>query len=121
MKDIFTTRVLIAVIVAGIVGTLANTFALALVASPDRMALALVPGRYAVAIALCVALPFLVRKIGGIGFFTIGILWLTVAASVLAKLVFGVGAPWIMVLGFNLIYAVAAIAAYQFIAVKLVR
>ncbi len=121
MMHIFNTRVLIAVVAAGVVGTLVNTAALALVVSPDRLALALVPGRYVVAIALCLALPFLARKVGGLGFFAIGILWLTVAASVLAKLVFGVGAPWMMVLGFNFVYAVAAIAIYHLIAVKLVK
>ncbi len=101
--DIFTRRTLLAVIAAGVVGTLANT-------------VALVPGRYAVAIALCLALPLLTRKVGDVWFFVIGILWLTVAASVLANLVFGVGAPWAMVLGFNLVHAIAAIATYRVIA-----
>ena len=119
MMDILTSRSLIAVVVAGIVGTLVNTIAVALVVSPDRLALALVPGRYAVAIALCLALPLLARKVGGLKFFAIGTVWLTVAASVLAKLVFGVGAPWTMVLGFNLVYAIAAMATYHLIAVKL--
>lgn len=119
MMDIFTTRALMGVVVAGVVGTLVNTVAVALVVSPDRLALALVPGRYAVAIALCLALPLLARKVGGLGFFAIGILWLTVAASVLAKFVFGVGAPWAMVLGFNFVYAIAALAAYHLVTVKL--
>lgn len=121
MFDIFTARALIAVVAAGVVGTLVNTVAVALVVSPDRLALALVPGRYAVAIAPCLALPLLARKVGGPGFFAIGALWLTVAASVLAKFVFGVGALWGMVLGFNLVYAIAAIAAYHVIAVKLAK
>jgi len=121
MMDIFTARDLIAVIVAGIVGTLVNTVTLALVISPDRLALGLVPGRYAVAIVLCLALPLLARKVGGLGFFSIGTLWLTVAASVLAKMVFGVGAPWAMVLGFNLVYAIAAMAAYHVITIKLAK
>ncbi len=119
--DVFTRRTLLAVVAAGVVGTLANTVALALVVSSDRLALALVPGRYAVAIALCLALPLLARTVGGPWFFVIGIVWLTVAASVLAKLVFGVGAAWAMVLGFNLVYAIAAIATYHVIALGAAR
>ena len=119
--EIFNTRVLIAVVVAAITGTLFNAAAVAIAVSPDRLALALVPGRYLVAIALCLALPFLSRQFDRPWFFIIGILWLTVAASVVAKLVFGVGAPWPMVLGFNLVYAVAAIAAYHLITTKLVK
>jgi hypothetical protein len=41
---------------------------------------------------------------------------LTVIPSILAKLVFGVGAPWLFVLGVNAIYAVAAWATYLAIA-----
>lgn len=118
MWDPFATRALIAVVIAGIVGTLVNTIAVALVVSADRLALALVPGRYAVAIALCLVLPLLARKLGGVGFFAIGALWLTAAASVFAKLVFGVGAPWAMVLGFNFVYAIAALLTYHFIAIR---
>ncbi len=87
MMEIFNTRVLIAVVVAAITGTLFNAAAVAIAVSPDRLALALVPGRYLVAIALCLALPFLSRQFDRPWFFIIGILWLTVAASVVAKLV----------------------------------
>ena len=41
----------------------------------------------------------------GFGFFVIGTSWLTVAASILAKFVFGVDATWSFLLGSNLVYA----------------
>jgi hypothetical protein len=41
---------------------------------------------------------------------------LTVIPSLLAKLVFGVGAPWLFVLGVNAVYALAAWATYLAIA-----
>lgn len=119
MMKVFNTRVLIAVVVAGVTGTLLNAVAVAIAVSPDRLALALVPGRYAVAIALCLALPLLSRQVDRLWFFIIGVLWLTVAPSLAAKLIFGVAAPWLMVLGFNLSYAIAAIVAYHLIAPKL--
>lgn len=121
MMEMFSTRVLTAVVVAAIAGTLFNAVAVAIAVSPDRLALALVPGRYIVAIVLCLALPLLSREFDRLWFFVIGIFWLTVAASVVAKLVFGVGAPWSMVLGFNLVYAVAAIIVYHLVTAKPVK
>ncbi|MEM7633471.1 MAG: hypothetical protein AAF299_02850 [Pseudomonadota bacterium] len=119
--EMFSTRVLVAVVVAAVSGTLFNAAAVAIAVSPDRLALALVPGRYIVAIALCLALPFLSRLFDRLWFFISGVLWLTVAASVIAKLIFGVGAPWSMVLGFNLVYAIAAIITYHLITAKSVK
>ena len=115
MMEMFNTRVFVAVIAAGVMGTLFNAAAVAIAVSPDRLALALVPGRYFVAIALCLALPLLSRLFGRLWFFIFGVLWLAVAASVVAKMFFGVGAPWSMVLGLNLVYAIAAIITYHLI------
>lgn len=98
-----------------------NAAAVAIAVSLDRLALALVPGRYIVAIALCFALPFLSRQFDRLWFFIIGILWLSVAASIVAKFVFSVTAPWSMVLGFNLVYAIAAIVVYHLLTAKLVK
>lgn len=103
---------------AGTVGTVANTAALVAVHGGDRLPLALVPGRYAVAIALCGALPLLHRWLAGAWFWAAGALWLSGAASVLAKLVFGAAAAWPEVVAFNLVYALAALATYWLIAVK---
>lgn len=109
------TRVLIAIIVAGIVGTIANTAALVALLGSDRMSLALVPGRYLVAIALCAALPLMDRWLWGAWFWAAALAWLTVAPSLLAKLAFAAAAGWGAVLAFNLVYAVAALATYLLI------
>jgi hypothetical protein len=108
-------RIAASIIFAGVAGTLANTAALALVLGPDRLSLALVPGRYAVAIALCIALPFLDRWLRRPWFWCVAIIWLTVAPSVLAKLVFGTGTGWTAVLAFNLVYALTALGTYSLI------
>ena len=107
--------VLLAIVLAGLVGTLLNAAAVAIFVSPDRLALALLPGRYLVAILLCLPLPLLISRVRGAAFLIFGTLWLTLAASVLAKFLFGVGAPWPMVLGFNLVYAIGAIVTYRIV------
>jgi hypothetical protein len=48
----------------------------------------------------------------GPGAVTLALLALTIIPSALAKLVFGVGAPWGIVLAFNGVYAVTAWAVY---------
>lgn len=106
----------VAVVLAGIVGTLANAAALAVVIAPERLGLALVPGRYAVAIILCIALPFLARWLPRPWFWGAAIVWLTAASSMLAKFVFGVATPWGTVLGFNFVYALAALITYCLVA-----
>ena len=118
MADMFNIRSLMAVVGAGVIGTLANAVAIAIFVSLDRMALVLVPGRYGVAIALCLMLPILARYLNRAWFFVVGTVWLTVAASVLAKFVFAAAAPWLMVLGLNLVYAIAAIIVYHLISAQ---
>lgn len=109
-RDVF------AVILAGVAGTLTNTLALAIVLGADRWSLALVAGRYVVAVVLCLALPILARAVRQPWFWIAGLTWLTILASVLAKLVFGVDAAWPTVLGFNFSYALAAMLVYWVIA-----
>lgn len=116
MTATFNTRAVIALILAGVAGTVLNAAAVALVVSPDLWTLALVPGRYLVAVALCLVLPVLARYVDRIWFVVIGIVWLAVAPTILAKLVFGVDAPWPTVLGFNVVYAIAAMVVYGLIA-----
>ena len=106
-------RIGVAVLLAGVVGTLVNALAAALVVSPDKIAFALVPGRYLVAIGLCAALPLLAQVAGGWRFALLAVVFLTLGASLLAKLVFGAGAPWALVLTLNAVFAVAAVASYQ--------
>ena len=105
-------RIGVAVLLAAVVGTLVNAFAAALVVSPDKIALALVPGRYLVAIGLCALLPPLAAIASGWRFALLGAAVLTLGASLLAKLAFGAGASWTLVLSLNAVFAVAAVASY---------
>lgn len=110
-------REIIAAILAGAVGTLANAAAAALLISPEKFGqLASAPGRYGVAIALSLTLPLLAQITQGVPFAILGFILLTGGASLLAKLVFGSGAAWPMVLSLNAVYAVAALVTYGLIA-----
>ena len=55
-------------------------------------------------------LPFHLKLIYGLGDHSVNValVSLTVIPSLLAKTVFGAGAPWLIVLAVNLVYAVAA-------------
>lgn len=106
----------LAVVVAGVVGTLVNAAALAVVLDPARLGLALVPGRYLVAIAVCAALPLLHGRLQRPWFWPAAALWLTLAPSLLAKLVFAAQAGWGQVLIFNFVFALAALFTYWLIA-----
>jgi hypothetical protein len=111
-------RLILAVIVAGIVGTIANSVIVAALTPNEFIPLAISPGRNAVAIAVAVLLPLIYAWTSGAVAAIIAVVALTVIPSVLAKLVFGVGAPWLFVIGVNAVYAVAAWAVYLAIAPK---
>ena len=109
-------RQLLAVVVAGIAGTIANALAVAAFVNPKLISLALVPGRYAVAIAVALAIPLSLRLVRGRLAPWAALAVLTVLPSLLAKLVFGAGAPWHLVLSLNAVYGLAALAAYRLLA-----
>jgi len=107
-----TQRTVVAVVLAGIAGTLINTLAIAAVLGADKLALALAPGRYGVAIAVAALIPAALALIERRAALVVAGLLLTVIPSLLAKLVFGSGAPWGLVFALNAVYAVAAIVVY---------
>jgi hypothetical protein len=109
-------RVILAVVVAGIVGTIANSIIVAALTPNAFVPLALSPGRNAVAIAVAVLLPVVHAAMSGTAAAVLALAALTVIPSILAKLVFGVGAPWLFVLGVNAVYALAAWATWLAIA-----
>ncbi|MCG8547316.1 MAG: hypothetical protein MJE12_24220 [Alphaproteobacteria bacterium] len=109
-------RSIVAAVAAGIAGTVVNAFAVAAVVSTDKLSLALVPGRYAIGIALCLVLPLLHSVLSVRAFYAFAAAFLTLGASLLAKFVFLATAPWGAVLGFNLVYALAAIVVFRAIA-----
>ena len=109
-------RVLLAVVVAGIAGTIANSAVVAAFTPNEFVPLAISPGRNAVAILVALLVPLIYAGITGATAAILAIVALTVIPSVLAKLVFGVGAPWLLVLGFNAVYAIVAWAVHLAIA-----
>ena len=109
-------RLILAVVVAGVVGTVANSVIVAALTPNEFVPLAVSPGRNAVAIAVAALLPVIYARISSVAAAVVGLAALIVIPSVLAKLVFGVGAPWYFVLGVNAVYAVAAWAVYLAIA-----
>jgi hypothetical protein len=105
-------RHIVAVIVAGVAGTIANSVVVAALTPNPFVPLALSPGRNAVAIAVAVLLPVIYAMTSGVAAAVIALVALTVIPSILAKLVFAVDAPWSFVLGVNAVYAIAAWAVY---------
>jgi hypothetical protein len=108
-------RTVTAVVLSGVVGTLANALARAIGGGMDKLNLALVPGRYAVAIAVCAVLPLLGRSLSRSRFWLAALPILVIVPSVLAKFVFAADAGWASVLFYNAIYAIAAIVTYVLI------
>jgi hypothetical protein len=111
-------RLILAVIVAGVVGTIANSVIVAALTPNEFVPLAISPGRNAVAIVVAALLPLIYAWTSGAAAAVIAVVALTVIPSVLAKLVFGIGAPWSFVMGVNAVYAVAAWLVYLAIAPK---
>jgi len=105
-------RLVLAVVVAGIVGTIANSVVVAALTPNAFLTLATSPVRNAVAIAVAVLLPVIYAALSGLPAAVLALAATTVVPSILAKLVFGIDAPWLFVLGVNAVYAVAAWAVW---------
>ncbi|PZX15785.1 hypothetical protein LX81_02418 [Palleronia aestuarii] len=109
-----TTRNVVLAAIAGIVGCIANSIAITAALGAPLMPLILSPGREFFSILFAMLLiPIFARMQGAAAWIT-GIVVLDAIASLSAKLVFGAGAPWSLVLIFNGIYAIAAVAVYAF-------
>jgi len=87
-------RLIFAVVVAGVVGAVANSVIVAALTPNEFIPLAVSPGRNAVAIAVAALLPVIYASTSSVAAAIVGVAALTIIPSVLAKLVFGVGAPW---------------------------
>jgi hypothetical protein len=116
-----TWRKALAVLIAGLVGAVANNAFVAVIMQVSGLglepavALALRPGRYAVAIAVAALLPLLAR-LPGPQAWAAALLLLTAIPTLLGKLVFTPDAPLIWLVAANLVYAGAATATYALIA-----
>lgn len=104
-------KALLIVILAGVAGMIANAGAAALYLGWDKIALALMPGRYIVAILCAAVLPFIgvSRGAGTVA----SLSFLIIVPSLLAKLAFGATAPWTTVLALNSVYALATWGAWR--------
>jgi len=105
-------RAAVMVVIAGVVGTVANSAVVAALTPNAFVPLAISPGRLAVAIVVAAFLPVAFQRWSQAVALVASLAFLTVVPSILAKLVFGIGAPWPFVLAMNGVYAVAALIAY---------
>jgi hypothetical protein len=109
-------RSLLAVVLAGAAGVLANAAAAALFVSPALWKLAAVPNRYVLGIALVVLLPLLYRLRRDAWGAALALVLLTLAPSLLAKLLLGAVTAWPVVLALNFVYALTALVVYRLVA-----
>lgn len=107
---------ILAAVLAGIAGTIANSAVVAATAPPGFLALALAPGRIAVAVGIAALLIPGFSRIPGLAGWVAGLAGLTLIPSILAKTVFGIEAVWPYVLFVNAVYAGVACAVFAAIA-----
>ncbi|KAF0676892.1 hypothetical protein [Profundibacterium mesophilum] len=103
-----TTAAIVGVILAGILGTVANSFAISYLFGVEAMPLILDAGRLAVAILVAILLIPIFARMGGFAAWIVALAALTVIPSLLAVYVFAAEAPWSVVLGVNFVYALVA-------------
>lgn len=108
----FTLRNLIIVVIAGIVGAIANAIAVNIMAGSDVMPLILSWGRHAVAIVVALLLIPIFAWRADLGAWIAALVALTAIPSLLAIFVFGAAAPWTFVLSVNAVYAFIATLIY---------
>ena len=107
-------RTVLAVLVAGAAGTLANAAAAGLFLRPDLFErLAVVPNRYVIGIVFVAAVPVIYRLLPGAWGAALALLLLTLAPSLLAKLGLGAMTAWTTVLALNFVYALIALVVYR--------
>ena len=110
----FTARNLIVAAIAGIVGCIANSIAITVMAGAPLMPLIFSLGREFWAIIFPMALiPIFARMSGAVAWVTAFVV-LEALSSLSAKLVWGAQAPWSTVLLVNGVYAIVAIVVYVF-------
>lgn len=108
----FTLRNIVLVVIAGVIGTVANSIAINIMAGAEVMPLILSFGRNAVAVIVALLLIPIFGRGAGLSAWIIALVALTVIPSILAVFVFGAEAPWAFVLGVNFVYAFVATVIY---------
>ncbi len=111
-------RILLAVVLAGIIGTVVNAFAASVIVGPAKLDFLYVSNRYLIAIGVALLLPLLNLFLSGHVWRIVALGLLILVPSLIAKQVLGVGAPWTMVLLLNGFYALSALVTYQIVSGK---
>ena len=106
----------LSVVAAGIVGTVANAVAAAAYLGLSRLDLALMPGRYGVAIACVATLPFIFLLTREPARTVLSLVALTALPSLIAKIILAADAPWTTVIVLNAVFAVFAFGTYWLLA-----
>ncbi|MEP3279212.1 MAG: hypothetical protein ABJN26_13270 [Stappiaceae bacterium] len=112
MTALSFVKLVMAIILSGIAGTIANSIVVAYWLNISFIDLALSPGRNTVAILVAAFIPFVLGHVVVRKRLAAAIAFSTIAPSILAKLVFGLEFPWTFVLAVNLVYGVAATYAF---------
>ena len=109
-------RTVLAVLLAGAAGTLANAAAAGLFLRPDLFErLAVVPNRYVIGIVFVAAVPLIYRLLRGAWGAVLALAVLTLAPSLLAKIGLGVVTAWPTVLALNFVYGLTALVVYRLV------
>jgi hypothetical protein len=106
-------RSVVAVVLGGVAGTVANAAVAGLLINPALWKLATVPSRYALGIAFVALVPALYRLLSGAAGAAVALAFLTLAPSLLAKLALEALTAWPVLLGLNLVYALTALVVYR--------
>ena len=111
-------RTLIAIILAGILGSLAVFVSANLLAGAPFVVLATQWGAYIVAILIVATFPFIYAAMNPAPAGVVCLLLATIVPTVLAMTVFASGdpTPFLVGLGFNAIFAIVALIVYNVIA-----
>ena len=111
-------RTLLAIIIAGIVGSLATFVAVNLLAGIPLEASLTRWGAYIVAILVVATFPFIYAAMNPVPAGLVCLIVGTVVPAVLANTVFleGDPTPWLPLLGFNAVFALVALVVYNLIA-----
>jgi len=108
----FTTRTVLAAVIAGILGLIGNAIAITALAGAELMPLILSAGRAFWSVVFALALiPIFARMNRATAWIT-GIVVLDLLATLSAKLIWGAGAPWGFAFLVNGVYALVATAVY---------
>ncbi len=109
-------RTIIAVLLAGAAGILANALAAALFVNPLLLKLAWVPNRYGLGIVFAALIPLVYRLGLGAWGAVAALVLLTVLPALLVKLALGAPTAWAVLLALNFIYALTALIVYRLVA-----